>query len=171
GGNDILIGPDGTDTAGFSGNRADYAVSFNSALQTYTVADLRPGSPDGTDITIGIGSFRFADGTVPANGLAARHTRNPDSPSSTYHDDVFNQNLWSNYTQHFDAQGRLTSETDHYDDGTTINRYFDVQNINHWADYLQNFDPAGRLVAETDHNHDGTTTQRYFDAFDPNNLN
>jgi Cadherin domain/Peptidase M10 serralysin C terminal/Matrixin len=67
GGNDILIGGSGTDTAVFSGNRANYLVSYNSGTQTFTVADQRSGSPDGTDTITGVEIFQFADGTFASS--------------------------------------------------------------------------------------------------------
>ena len=61
-GNDILAGGANTDTVVFSGNRADYQVSFNSPTNTYTLVDLRSGSPDGTDQVTGFENYRFANG-------------------------------------------------------------------------------------------------------------
>ena len=49
GGNDHLVGGSGTDTAVFSGNQADYLISYDAATQTFTVTDQRGGAPDGTD--------------------------------------------------------------------------------------------------------------------------
>ena len=64
GGNDILDGGAGTDTAVFSGNQANYTITYNAGTQTFTVVDLRSGSPDGTDTASNIEKFQFADGTV-----------------------------------------------------------------------------------------------------------
>ncbi|WP_370171210.1 M10 family metallopeptidase [Bradyrhizobium ottawaense] len=47
-GNDIIVGGPGTDTAVYSGNEFNYAISYNSSTQTYTLADQRSESPDGT---------------------------------------------------------------------------------------------------------------------------
>ncbi|HWD29314.1 MAG TPA: calcium-binding protein, partial [Rhizomicrobium sp.] len=66
-GNDTIIGSGGNDTAIFSGNHADYAISFNSSTNTYSILDLRDGSPDGLDTTVGVANFKFADGTDPAS--------------------------------------------------------------------------------------------------------
>ncbi|MEM9734637.1 MAG: tandem-95 repeat protein [Pseudomonadota bacterium] len=69
GGNDILIGAEGnddlrgqagTDTAVYSGLQADYDVMDNQD-GTYTVTDLRPGSPSGTDTLQTIEFLEFAD--------------------------------------------------------------------------------------------------------------
>ncbi len=63
-GDDWLAGGEGTDTAVFSGARLDYAVTFDAAAQTYTVADHRAGAPDGSDSVTGVELFLFADRTV-----------------------------------------------------------------------------------------------------------
>ncbi|MCS3765307.1 CARDB domain-containing protein [Bradyrhizobium centrosematis] len=63
GSNDTIIGGSGTDIAVFSGNRGSYFVSYNAATQTFTLTDLRSGSPDGTDTVTGVESLQFADGT------------------------------------------------------------------------------------------------------------
>lgn len=47
-GNDTLFGGAGTDYAFFSGHQADYSVLHNMD-GSYTVTDLRAGSPEGTD--------------------------------------------------------------------------------------------------------------------------
>lgn len=84
GGNDTIIGGAGTDTALYSGNEANYAIVYNSATQTFTIADQRSGTPDGTDTITGVEYFQFADGTVTSAALAAAFaashtaTREPD---------------------------------------------------------------------------------------------
>ena len=60
---DIIDGGDDTDTAYYSGNRADYAVTDNGD-GTITIVDTRTDSPDGTDLVRNVESFGFADTTV-----------------------------------------------------------------------------------------------------------
>lgn len=66
-GMDTLIGEGGNDllqdgyVAVFSGNFADYDISFDAQTNTYTVAD-RVSGRDGTDRARGIVYFQFADG-------------------------------------------------------------------------------------------------------------
>jgi serralysin len=48
--NDTLDGGEGNDQAFFAGGRDDYLISFDTATVTYTVTDLRAGSPEGTDL-------------------------------------------------------------------------------------------------------------------------
>ncbi len=72
-GNDVLNGGQGTDTAVFSGNLADYLVTDNGD-GTYTVADQRAGSPDGTDTISSVEKLVFADmpgGIAPAAAAPA----------------------------------------------------------------------------------------------------
>nr|WP_244645794.1 M10 family metallopeptidase [Bradyrhizobium campsiandrae] len=69
GGNDTIDGGPGTDTAVYSGNRANYLISYNGSTQTFTIADQRAGSPDGTDTVIGVENFQFADGVVQSSML------------------------------------------------------------------------------------------------------
>ncbi|WP_246755778.1 M10 family metallopeptidase [Bradyrhizobium sp. CCBAU 53338] len=73
GGNDIIDGGAATDTAVYSGNRADYTVTYNSATQTFTIADQRAGSPDGTDTITGVENFHFLDGSVAAGSMVPNH--------------------------------------------------------------------------------------------------
>ncbi|PPQ20868.1 protease [Bradyrhizobium sp. AC87j1] len=68
-GNDTIIGGSGTDTAVYSGSRANYTVSYNAATQTFTLTDLRSGSPDGTDTVIGVEYFQFGGVAVASSTL------------------------------------------------------------------------------------------------------
>lgn len=62
-GNDTLDGGTGTNTAVYSGTTIDYSFILNTD-GSVTVADLRAGSPDGTDTDINIQNYRFGDGLV-----------------------------------------------------------------------------------------------------------
>lgn len=68
-GNDTIIGGSGTDTAMYSGNKASYAISYDSTTQIFTIVDQRSGSPDGTDTVTNVENFQFGDGTVAATTL------------------------------------------------------------------------------------------------------
>ncbi|MFZ4524873.1 MAG: beta strand repeat-containing protein [Chlorobium sp.] len=61
-GNDLLDGGAGDDKAVFSGNFADYAISYDAVTQRYTVTDSVVGR-DGADIVSNIEHFQFLDGT------------------------------------------------------------------------------------------------------------
>ncbi|WP_339031805.1 M10 family metallopeptidase C-terminal domain-containing protein [Bradyrhizobium symbiodeficiens] len=68
-GNDTIIGGSGTDTAVYSGSRANYTISYNATSQTFTLVDLRSGSPDGTDTVTGVEYFQFGGATLAASSL------------------------------------------------------------------------------------------------------
>ena len=53
----------------YSGNRANYAVSYNAGTQTITLTDQRGGTPDGVDTITGMEFFQFADGTITVGSL------------------------------------------------------------------------------------------------------
>ncbi|GAA0003899.1 M10 family metallopeptidase C-terminal domain-containing protein [Bradyrhizobium diazoefficiens] len=69
GGNDTIVGGAGTDMAVYSGNQANYAISYNAATQAFAIADQRLGSPDGTDTVTSVENFQFADGTITVDAL------------------------------------------------------------------------------------------------------
>jgi serralysin len=70
GGNDTIDGGPGTDTAVYSGNRANYLITYDANSATWTVADKRSGSPDGTDTVTGVENFKFADGVIDGTVVA-----------------------------------------------------------------------------------------------------
>jgi Ca2+-binding RTX toxin-like protein len=56
----------GTDTAAYSGARSNYKVTYvpftnahGNPIQAFQIQDLRPGSPDGTDLLVGIQKLSF----------------------------------------------------------------------------------------------------------------
>ena len=68
GGNDSIDGGANSDTAYYSGNRADYLVT-DLGNGTYGIVDQRSGTPDGTDTVYNVEFFHFADGTVSGPAL------------------------------------------------------------------------------------------------------
>ncbi len=70
-GNDTIDGGGDIDTASYSGNRADYTITYNASTQTLTVSDLRAGTPDGVDTVTNVESFVFADGSVSLADIIA----------------------------------------------------------------------------------------------------
>src|SRR6185312_239894 len=62
-GNDTVDGLGGTDTAVYSGSSTNYQVTQNAG-GSWTVVDLRSGSPDGTDTLRNIEYLQFNDQTV-----------------------------------------------------------------------------------------------------------
>ena len=78
-GDDTIYGGGGNnDRVIFSGDRSDYEVTINDD-GTYTVKDMRDGSPDGTDTIVDVEKFQFANGTINVadlteDGLASAPT-------------------------------------------------------------------------------------------------
>ncbi|MCG8493060.1 MAG: putative Ig domain-containing protein, partial [Sneathiellales bacterium] len=62
-GDDTIDGGDNTDTAVFSGNFADYTITYNDSNDSWTVSHDGGGS-DGTDTLTNIEFLQFADQTV-----------------------------------------------------------------------------------------------------------
>jgi Ca2+-binding RTX toxin-like protein len=63
-GNDVLVGGDGSDTAVYSGNLADYTITVDRVSGGLKIIDNREGSPDGTDLLVGVEQLQFADQLV-----------------------------------------------------------------------------------------------------------
>ncbi len=69
--NDTLIGGGGNDLAIYTGRRSDYRIAWDPTGQQFILTDLRPGSPDGTDVVSGVERFQFSDGIRQATALPA----------------------------------------------------------------------------------------------------
>jgi VCBS repeat-containing protein len=82
-GNDILDGVSGTNTAVYSGNSSDYSVLHN-ANGSWTVADLRTGSPDGTDTLSNIQYLQFSDTTIALGVSNPSNNSAPDAVDNYY---------------------------------------------------------------------------------------
>ena len=80
-GNDTLDGSTGTDTAVYSGNSSDYSVVHNAS--SWTVTDLRAGSPDGTDTLQNIEYLQFNDTTVALGGNPSNNSA-PEAVDNYY---------------------------------------------------------------------------------------
>jgi serralysin len=77
-GSDLIFGGNGTDTDVFSGNFADYIISFDAATLMYTVLD-KIQERDGTDVMSFVENFQFSDvkkisSTLPVNGTGIVQT-------------------------------------------------------------------------------------------------
>jgi Ca2+-binding RTX toxin-like protein len=87
------------DTVVYTGNFANYTITRvyydpstssivagpgTGIISAFKVVDNRPGSPDGTDIVIGVENFKFADGTRPSSSLVDAPATGSVNISSTY---------------------------------------------------------------------------------------
>ncbi len=87
---DWIFGGTGNDTAVYSGNWGDYSITRNYD-GSFTITDLRDGSPDGTDRVYDVENFRFADGDVLAGDLIAQDVSSisdTDGSSNTVAEDA-----------------------------------------------------------------------------------
>jgi Ca2+-binding RTX toxin-like protein len=99
-GNDTLNGGAGTDTAVFSGLQANYSLVQN-ADGSWTVTDLRGGSPDGTDTLSNIELVKFSDGTFALDSTPTPVNHAPvavDDTASTTQDIAVDINVLANDT-------------------------------------------------------------------------
>jgi hypothetical protein len=75
-GNDRLNGGAGSDIAFYAGALADYTITFDAGTATFTIADLRDLSPDGTDTVTGVERFNFGGTTYTAAQITPVQTGN-----------------------------------------------------------------------------------------------
>ncbi|MCP4979365.1 MAG: hypothetical protein GY935_02595, partial [Gammaproteobacteria bacterium] len=77
-GDDYLDGGYVNDTATFSGNLADYNITWHAATSEIVVTDTRWGSPDGTDTLVNIEELQFADQSVTITDPSVQFNDAPD---------------------------------------------------------------------------------------------
>ncbi len=155
GGNDALDGGADTDTAVFTGNHTDYAITYNSTSLTFTVTDQRGGNPDGTDTVTGVENFQFADGTV-SFATFTQTVNNGDGTHSITTYDVADNHPWTSLTLLTDAQGSLVSQTIALDNGTRWVNTFDSAGAQSWLWKSDHYDTANHLLSQTVANDDGS---------------
>ena len=156
-GSDLILGGAGIDTVVFSGNRADYAISYDGTdTQYFTVIDLRSGSPDGTDIVGGVEFFAFANATVDTLSLSAQTVNNPDGTSTVTAYDVTGGLPWWSRVSTYDAANHLAEEKFNEDNGTVWSNAYDTGNASDWAWSTSNVDGTGYLVSKVTTYDDGT---------------
>jgi Ca2+-binding RTX toxin-like protein len=169
-GNDILIGgPDadyidggaGTDTIVLTGKRTDYTIRFNTALNRFSIVDLRSDSPDGTDLA-DVEIFRFADGELTIADLNYMTATDADFAYNVENSDGSKSKIgWrpsaedpaktEAFIQRRTIAGVLMSETVFKPDGTRIVRAWDVSADGKgeiWKTYTQIFDVDADLVSQ-----------------------
>ena len=81
-GNDVLDGATGSDTAVYTGMFSNYSIVKNSD-GSWSVADLRSGSPDGTDKLWNVELLQFSDSLRSVDDLTAQPPAPPPPPSAT----------------------------------------------------------------------------------------
>lgn len=160
GANDVIDGGDGYDTAVYSGNVADYRAIYDAATQTFTITDLRPRSPDGTDSVIHIEQFRFADATsvftMSGNALASQTTTYANGTRDVTNFDTNGSQPWVWTEAHYNAAGAITAQSALNDDGTHTLTLNDVDNRFAWTDATILFDSGGNMTSIGGRTDDGS---------------
>jgi Ca2+-binding RTX toxin-like protein len=169
GGNDTINGGRGTDTAVYSGAHGDYTVTFDAGSQSFTVADNRAGSPDGTDTLTHVETFRFSDGQFdydPAGHLVSQTIANGDGSTATTLFDAEGQSPWAAQVIATDAAGSIASQTIDLDNGGKWVNTYDTTNASAELWDSQQFDVNGQLIERTVTQDDGTHTLTINDVAD-----
>jgi Ca2+-binding RTX toxin-like protein len=156
-GNDTFDGGIGTDTLVFTGAHTDYAVSFDSGTQRYTVSDQRAGHPDGTDTAVNVEQFRFSDGTFDPATLV-------QPPNTQVLTDINNTAPWTTQTTTFSAQGSIASQAIVNDNGTHWVNTYDTTNATAVLWTTDGYDGTGHQLTEVGTNDNGTHFLTLFDA-------
>ena len=158
----------------FSGNRADYQMSYNSATQTFTVTDERPGSPDGTHTLNDVEQLQFANGssTYSFNAAGALVSETFDNINGTHwvnaFDTVGNQ-TWAWEISTYDGSGNLTTQTGLNHDGTHFLTLYDADHQYSWTTATINFDANWNETSITGTDANGShslTSQEVAAAYD-----
>jgi serralysin len=136
GGNDLLEGSAGVNTAVYSGNFSDYTWSQN-ANGSLNIADLRAGGADGIDTLRNIQYLAFHDQTV----AVADHLGTVNTTVDT--GNIF---PWSVETRAYDAQSRLSTVTSKQDNGTTFFTDYNLSKANPWNYSVSTYDSADHLA-------------------------
>ncbi|HEY4941834.1 MAG TPA: hypothetical protein VII56_10430 [Rhizomicrobium sp.] len=143
-GNDTIDGGTGNDIAVFSGTMANYSIAFDALNQTFTVTDLRGGSPDGTDSITNVESLKFSDATIKY--------------------DLADTTVWWSQAVQTDAQGSVTSTAVVGDNNGKWVNGVDTTNIATALWTTSHYDDNGHLIETTATNHDGSHTLTIYDV-------
>lgn len=145
----------GTDIAVFSGSHSNYIVTYDAGSDTFTVADQRGGTPDGTDKVSGVALFQFADGTFTydADGVA--------TPTLL---DIASKTPWTSQITTLDAQGSIAMQTVTKDWGASWVHNYDTTGASAWAWQSNSYDAGGNQLTQSGTNDDGTHWLTLYDA-------
>jgi serralysin len=131
-GNDTIDGGAAVDTAVFSGSPENFQWSQNPD-GSFNVTDLRPGSPEGTDLVRNVEAFEFDSGPNAAG----------ETTTTTY--DIGNAFSWSIETRTYDSQGALSTIRDKTDAGPTFFTDYNLDHSDPWNSATSTYDAQGRL--------------------------
>jgi VCBS repeat-containing protein len=108
GGNDVLNGAGGSDKAVYSGASSDYSITKNGD-GSWSVVDLRSGSPDGTDKLTNIELLQFTDGVKAPSVQAPPSTPTPANAAPV----IGSATATGNLTEWADKSSAETANTPH----------------------------------------------------------
>ncbi len=147
-GNDAINGGSGMDVAVYSGAYADYTVTFNAG--TYTLADNRGGSPDGTDTVTGTEQFLFSDGltVLDTQGRLAAQLHDTGGQVTFLRGDYSADTPWGLQTTIQDGTGRVSLQTFALDDGGKWVNSFDIDNANATSWTTSHYGPGNVLISQ-----------------------
>ncbi|MEI9889154.1 MAG: endo alpha-1,4 polygalactosaminidase [Rhizomicrobium sp.] len=157
-GNDTIFGGDGFDAVIYSGIRLNYHIAFDTASHSFTIADQRAGTPDGTDKVTDVEQFQFADGSSTYNAvgqLIAQVDRHGDGSATESLFDSADSASWTAQFTQYDTTGSLASQRVTEDNGTVwLNTYATTAASFVWR--TDNLDAAGHVLSEVVANSNGT---------------
>ena len=198
GGDDYLNGREGQDSAGYSGLSTQYRW-WQNADRSYTITDLRTGSPDGTDTLVSIDTFVFQDTIVHLQDLSrtvAVYDTNNDyswAQATSVYDGagaldfvtIKNDNgqvfftdydqdsvfTWREAISAYDAQNRLDYVSIKNDNSRVLFTYYDPYNARTWSEAISGYDAQNRLDYVTVEFDDGTSAYTEYDQENASNVN
>ncbi len=116
GGNDVLDGATGTETAVFTGSFSNYSIAKNSD-GSWSIVDLRTGSPDGTDKLWNIELLQFSDGLkTPSIQAPPTPTPTPTNAAPV----IVSATATGGVTEWADKSDAETANTPHATSGSVI---------------------------------------------------
>ena len=116
GGNDVLDGAGGSDTAVYLGLSSDYSIAKNSD-GSWSIVDLRTGSPDGSDKLCSIELLQFGDG-LKTPGIQAPPTLTPTPTNAA--PVIVSATATGGATEWADKSAAETANTPHTTSGSVI---------------------------------------------------
>jgi serralysin len=148
-GNDFLDGGSGNDVGLFSGASTDFTWSQNSD-GSWTIRDLRTGSPQGTDRFIGIETLRFTDvaqalGPEESGPTASLELSEPENAPGQHDVDTF---VFKSFGQSFAASSTVLEMLD---DPSLVSRGKHGFQSAHGADHLGSLFPMSH--SQENHQH------------------
>ena len=155
-GNDTIDGGAGSDMVEYTGTHIDYTIAYDKPSLTFTIADIRGGTPDGTDTVTGVENFEWTDGifTFDSEGRIATQTVLDKTGTKP----------WTKQVTLYTTDGSIGTQTVYQDNGTQwVNRY-DTTNAHSWTWLSESYDGSGNILQQTATLDDGSHWLTVYDA-------